>query len=1128
MTSPQVSVILRLHDGPGSRLAATLESLLAQTQVDWEAVIVDDSPAGTIDLGTLADAGAPRWRVVRQAPAGAGAARNGGFAAAAAPLVLFADDGDLLHPEHLARLAAALAAEPDRDAALCGWHDVDPGGHEGPSLRCLAEADLFPLLARQAAFPVCACLVRRGRIEQAGGFDADLRSCGDWDLWQRIARAGTRFTHRPEPLAARRIRPGAVAPEAVLAEGLRIIARGHAAGPAGRPALDPAAARLRCAAWCAGLALGLGVDPRPVLGHLGGPEELRAGDLAPHTIARAFAQAIPLAAGRTQDAWGELWTDVEKPLDAFLGAVEALTGVERLARRVRAVLERLAAADATARPLDLGRLRAVHCELTAPLAEISIPSPATETLYCDVTLEGEALGALELPVFAGRVPAPLLADAIAARFAGPILERLYGRCAEPGDGGGFLAAIWGEPDGPAPPADGLAGAPGATATTRVESPRAGWLEVEASSALPAVDAAAPFELAVRVGGAALGAIRLPAGTWSPGELRAAIARTAGFELCRAAVRAGILGRPLDRTAGALRERLASAAREAAAGEAGQGVVVLGRHRGGIATAASRRAELPAAALAELLAAAAACAEPIVRAAGGESAETRVAYAPDLLWPGCGEELAAQQDAGPPRPNLRPRGPFEALFASRRDPWGYGSTDYETHKYQQTLALLPSRRIRHALEIGCAEGHFTALLAPKVDRLSAADVSQIALARAAERCQALPNVSFLHFDLMRSPLPTGLDLVVAGEVLYYLPDLASLHQVAKRLAAALAPGGHLLTTNAHMVVDDPESTGFDWGHPFGGRVIGEALAAADGLQLVRELRTPLYRVQLFRRATGRQSVRPPRLQHLLDLPDLPPRAARQVRWGGGQPSARSVVPDAVSPRLPSLLYHSVAPAGPTSLARYRVTPQSFGAQLAFLKDAGYTSPCLADWRRAAAGRQPLPGLAVLLTFDDGYRDFADFAWPLLRKYGFPALVFLVAEEVGGTSRWDESHGESLPLLGWEEIRQLQSEGVHFGSHSARHVALTGLTPTEVVQQAAGSRALLSRGLGRPVEAFAYPHGDLNASVSHLLGACGYLYGFTSRMGSASLDESLLTLPRIEIAGEDDLSRFVHKMTTHGTG
>lgn len=166
--------------------------------------------------------------------------------------------------------------------------------------------------------------------------------------------------------------------------------------------------------------------------------------------------------------------------------------------------------------------------------------------------------------------------------------------------------------------------------------------------------------------------------------------------------------------------------------------------------------------------------------------------------------------------------------------------------------------------------------------------------------------------------------------------------------------------------------------------------------------------------------------------------------------------------------------------------------------------------------------MLITFDDGYRDFATYAWPLLRRYGFSALVFLATEGVGGRNHWDPPATAGDALLDWDELRRLRDEGVMFGSHSLTHRRLTGLPPEEVVREAAASRAAIDRELEQTVSAFAYPYGDHDVAIQHLVGACGYEQGFTCQPGRARLHDSPLSQPRIEICGDDDLTAFIAKL------
>jgi peptidoglycan/xylan/chitin deacetylase (PgdA/CDA1 family) len=213
------------------------------------------------------------------------------------------------------------------------------------------------------------------------------------------------------------------------------------------------------------------------------------------------------------------------------------------------------------------------------------------------------------------------------------------------------------------------------------------------------------------------------------------------------------------------------------------------------------------------------------------------------------------------------------------------------------------------------------------------------------------------------------------------------------------------------------------------------------------------------------------------------------------------------------------------ARYAVAPEAFEEQLRFLRDAGYYSVDLERWREAAEAKRPLPGRAVLITFDDGYADFLTDAWPLLERYGFSALVFLVADLVGRSNAWDRVYGEEVPLLGWDEIRGLRDRGVRFGSHSATHPPLTSLAPAKVAREAARSRAVLERELGLPIRSFAYPYGDVDPAVRHLVGACGYVFGLSCRADACRFHDPLLALPRLEVSGSDGLRDFVAMLARH---
>lgn len=216
--------------------------------------------------------------------------------------------------------------------------------------------------------------------------------------------------------------------------------------------------------------------------------------------------------------------------------------------------------------------------------------------------------------------------------------------------------------------------------------------------------------------------------------------------------------------------------------------------------------------------------------------------------------------------------FEMVFALASDPWQYTSVHAQT-KYDHVLQLLLSSPISRVLELACAEGHFSVQLAPHVDRLTCADISQIALNRAAKRCTVhqLYNIEFVHLDITKDLLPGSFDLIVCSEVLYYVGGKSNLQKVCCKLADALAPGGYLITTNANRVNDESASTRSGWLRPYGAQVIGETLASTPRLQLVKEIRTAFFRTHLFQHCAPTKINQPDCSAAIVDLTDkrIPP-------------------------------------------------------------------------------------------------------------------------------------------------------------------------------------------------------------------------------------------------------------------
>ncbi len=182
------------------------------------------------------------------------------------------------------------------------------------------------------------------------------------------------------------------------------------------------------------------------------------------------------------------------------------------------------------------------------------------------------------------------------------------------------------------------------------------------------------------------------------------------------------------------------------------------------------------------------------------------------------------------------------------------------------------------------------------------------------------------------------------------------------------------------------------------------------------------------------------------------------------------------RLPVFLYHHVGPDQPGMVPGLNVSAQTFERHVHWLARRGYTGIRPADWVRWLREAKGLPNKPVLITFDDAYEDLAEYALPVLRKYGFGAAVYVVTGQVGGTNVWDQAHGFGvLRLMNAEQIRHWAGQGIEFGAHSRRHVDLTTLSPQELHDEVEGSGKDLESLLGSPIASFAYPYGFHNPAV-----------------------------------------------------
>jgi len=245
-------------------------------------------------------------------------------------------------------------------------------------------------------------------------------------------------------------------------------------------------------------------------------------------------------------------------------------------------------------------------------------------------------------------------------------------------------------------------------------------------------------------------------------------------------------------------------------------------------------------------------------------------------------------------------------------------------------------------------------------------------------------------------------------------------------------------------------------------------------------------------------------------------------------------------IPVFMYHHV---NPNKGDLVTVTPDVFEGQMRCLHDGGYRSLTPDDLLAVLRGKD-VPKRSVAITFDDGWLDNYLFAFPVLKKYGIRATVFLVTGRVDGASPGGGAMGMIAPthreskelvrsgeprrvVLNWDQVREMASSGiVEFFSHTKTHARCDTLSAEGLESELRGSREAIEEKTGRPCRYLCWPYGRTSPAAVEAAKRAGYRSAFTTRHGVVRSGSDPFDIPRIVV--KDRVDWFRRRMAVYTSG
>jgi peptidoglycan/xylan/chitin deacetylase (PgdA/CDA1 family) len=214
---------------------------------------------------------------------------------------------------------------------------------------------------------------------------------------------------------------------------------------------------------------------------------------------------------------------------------------------------------------------------------------------------------------------------------------------------------------------------------------------------------------------------------------------------------------------------------------------------------------------------------------------------------------------------------------------------------------------------------------------------------------------------------------------------------------------------------------------------------------------------------------------------------------------------LSPRyvVPILMYHHFG----YEESSLFVTPENFIRQMAYIKNKDYEVISLDELVKGIKDKKKFKHKTIVITIDDGYKDNFTYAYPILKKYDFPATIFIITNFIGNRPDY----------MNWDEIRAMSKDSViSFGGHTKNGIYLPSIKKKEILwDEIAGCKKLIEDKIKKPVKYFCYPIGGFSEEVKVFVKKAGYKGACTTNRGIVELNKDVYELKRIKVTNSDTI-------------